>query len=232
MSSQTSQPQGHRAYSVVSSLFVASLLLANLAAIKLIPLGPFVFTAGLLLLPVTYIFGDVLTEVYGYQKARQVIWTGFVANVFMSAFFWGVIQIPPAPKWPLQDAFAQIFGFVPKIVFASVLAYWAGEFTNSYVMAKMKVRQRGRGLWLRAMASTIAGQAVDTLIFASIVWGGLIEGEALIRKMVTSYSAKVIYEFIASPLTYYVVGRLKKLEGVDVYDDTTQFTPFRWKISQ
>jgi uncharacterized integral membrane protein (TIGR00697 family) len=206
--------------------------MSNIAATKLIPVGPFVLTGAVLLFPFTYIFGDVVTEVYGYKKARQVIWTGLVASVFMAAFFAVVVHIPPAPGWPLQEAFSQIFSTVPRIVVASVIAYWAGEFANSYVMAKMKIATRGRFLWTRTVGSTLVGQAVDTLLFVAIAWSGILSEELIIRKVYSSYLFKVCYEVIATPLTYKIIAFLKRKEETDPFDTRTNFTPFAWKVNE
>ena len=217
---------GHRYFALVGSGFVATLLISNIAAQKLILLGPFVFAGGILLFPVTYVFGDVLTEVYGYARARQVIWVGFGANVLMAAFLALVVALPPAPGWELQEAFASALGLVPRVVVASILGYWAGEFTNSFVLARLKVATDGRHLWMRTIGSTVVGQAVDTVIFTVVAFGGLLPAAVLFTAIWSGYLFKVFYEVAATPLTYLVVNRLKAVEQIDVYDRDTSFTPF------
>jgi uncharacterized integral membrane protein (TIGR00697 family) len=227
---QIRPPAGYRLFAAVAALFVSTLVLSNLAATKLIPVGPFVFSAGILLFPVTYIFGDCLTEVYGYRKTRQVIWIGFAANIFMAVFFSILVAIPPAKNWPLQESFSQIFGQVPRIVLASVCAYWIGEFSNSFVLAKLKVATKGKHLWLRTIGSTFVGQGLDTLVFILIAWGGILDSSLIFQKIWSGYFAKVAYEVAATPITYLVVSWLKRVEEVDVFDENTNFTPFSIKV--
>jgi hypothetical protein len=215
-----------RYYAPIAALFVAALLVSNIAAQKLIALGPFVFPGGILLFPLTYIFGDVLTEVYGYARARQVIWVGFAANVMMAAMLALVVALPPAPHWPLQHEFAAALGLVPRVVGASLVGYWAGEFVNAFVLARLKVATGGRHLWTRTIGSTVAGQAVDTALFVTIAFAGVLPAPAVAAAAWWSYLFKVGYEAAATPLTYALVGWLKRAEGVDVYDDGTRFTPF------
>jgi len=222
-------PTGHRYFAFVASAFVAALLISNVAAQKLIPVGPFVFTGGILLFPVTYIFGDVLTEVWGYARTRQIIWAGFGANALMAGFLALVIALPPAPGWRLQDAFASALGQIPRIVAASLAAYWMGEFANSFVLAKMKILTRGRHLWTRTIGSTVVGQAVDTAAFVTLAFGGVFPNSLLLRTIWSGYLFKVAYEMVATPITYFVVGRLKRAEQMDVYDRNTRFTPFSLK---
>lgn len=223
-------PPGYRYFALIASGFVAGLVLSNLAATKLIPIGPFVFTAGILLFPLTYIFGDCLTEVYGYQKTRQVIWAGFAANLFMAAFFTVVVAIPPAKNWPLQEAFSQIFSQVPRIVVASIAGYWVGEFANSYILAKLKVATKGRHLWVRTIGSTLVGQSLDTIVFVLIAWVGILEPSVIFQKLWSAYLFKVAYEIVATPVTYVIVGWLKRAEQVDYFDTDTNFTPFSMKV--
>src|SRR6185295_6276643 len=211
-------PPGFRYLNVVSGLFVGSLLISNVAAQKLIPIGPFIFTGGILLFPVAYIFGDVLTEVYGFSKTRQVIWTGFAANALMAAFLWLVVALPPAPGWELQEAFSSALGLLPRVVLGSIVAYWLGEFANSMVMAKMKVWTDGRHLWSRTISSTVVGQAVDTIMFIVIAFGGVLPAAVLVRAAWSGYLFKIVYEAASTPITYVIVGWLKRAEGVDVYD--------------
>lgn len=220
-------PAGTRYFGVIAGAFVGSLLISNVAAQKLVPFGPFIFTGGILLFPVTYIFGDVLTEVYGYGRARQIIWTGFAANLLFAGFIWLVIRLPAAPGWPLQEQFAAALGLVPRIVAGSILGYWAGEFLNSFVMARMKLASQGKGLWKRALASTALGQAADTVVFGLVAFGGVLPGSVLLTAIWSGYLFKVVYEAVALPVTTYpIVKWLKSAEGVDVFDVNTSFTPF------
>ncbi len=227
-----------RYYDMVMAAFVAILLLSNVlgagkvAQIVLPGIGPWPFGAGILFFPVSYIIGDVLTEVYGYARARRVIWVGFAATVFMALMSWVVVALPPAPDWTNQAAYETIFGQVPRIVFASMCAFWAGEFVNSYVLARMKVATGGRHLWMRTIGSTIAGQAVDSVIFYPLAFWGA-QGwthDLVIQVLFTQWALKVGWEVLLTPLTYVVIGGLKRAEGLDVYDRATNFTPFRAKV--
>lgn len=218
-----------KAFAVIGMLFVATLLISNIAAQKLFAFGPVTFTAGILLFPVTYIFGDCLTEVYGYARTRMVIWTGFVCNVLMAAVLWISIKLPPAPGWPLQEEFGAVLGLVPRIVAASILGYWVGEFVNSYVMAKMKVLTRGRWLWTRTIGSTVLGQLVDTTIFVLVAFAFVFDTSLLATTIFYGWVFKVMYEVLATPITYATVGFLKRYEGIDHYDKSTNFNPFRFR---
>jgi uncharacterized integral membrane protein (TIGR00697 family) len=191
---------------------------SNLAAQKLFQLGPATFTAGILVFPISYIFGDVLTEVYGFNRARRVIYSGLIANLFMAGVLWIAIQLPPAVGWNLQKEFAAVYSLVPRIVLASVIGYVAGELTNSFVMSRLKVITVGRHLWIRTILSTIAGQFVDTSLFVLIAFVGVFETGLLLAAMVSGWLFKVIYEAVATPLTYAVVGKLKRLEGIEHFD--------------
>lgn len=213
-------------FSIISTLFVATIMISNTVATKLFSLGPLIFTGGVLIFPITYIFGDILTEVYGYSRARKVIWTGFIALIFMSLIYWIVGLLPPAPTWPNQEAYVAILGFVPRIVLASIIGYWAGSFVNSFVLAKMKLLTKGKHLWTRTIGSTIVGEGVDTILFVSIAFYGIVSGGILILAIIFSYAFKVAYEIIATPITYKIVKFLKKTEGIDTYDKNTKFSPF------
>ena len=230
MTGTGSAPQGYRYFTIIAGIFVATLLVSNIAAQKLIPVGPFVFTGGILLFPVAYIFGDILTEVYGYAKTRQVIWTGFAANILMAAFLWLVVELPPAPGWDLQEEFSSALGLLPRVVVGSIVAYWLGEFSNSIVMAKMKVWTDGRLLWTRTISSTLVGQAVDTIVFVAIAFAGVLPTAVLVRAAWSGYVFKIAYEALATPITYGIVGWLKRVEGVDVYDRDTSLNPFAIRI--
>ncbi|UZK66711.1 queuosine precursor transporter [Sphingomonas sp. M1-B02] len=228
-----------RYYDFVMAAFVAILLLSNvLGAGKVSQIWlPFweqywPFGAGILFFPLSYVIGDVLTEVYGYARARRVIWAGTVAVLFMALMAWVVVLLPPAPSWGNQSAYATIFGQVPRIVLASVCAFWAGEFVNSYVLARMKLWTQGRMLWSRTIGSTVAGQGIDSLIFYPLAFLGA-EGwttDLVVQVMFTQWALKVAWEVLLTPVTYMLVGFLKRREGVDVFDEGTDFSPFATKV--
>lgn len=227
-----------RFYDFIMAAFVAILLLSNVlgagkvAQIWLPGVGYWPFGAGILFFPISYIIGDVLTEVYGYARARRVIWAGFAATMFMAFMSWVVVALPPAPDWTNQPAYEAVFGQVPRIVFASMCAFWAGEFVNSYVLARLKVATAGRHLWMRTIGSTIVGQGVDSAIFYPLAFL-YAEGwttQLVFTVLVTQWVLKVSWEVLLTPLTYLVVGALKRAEGVDVYDEDTNFTPFGTKV--
>jgi queuosine precursor transporter len=231
---QTLQGAQLRYFDFVMAAFVAIILLSNVlgagkvAQVWLPGVGYWPFGAGILFFPVSYVIGDVLTEVYGYARARRVIWAGFAALLFMAFMSWVVVALPPAPDWTNQPAYEAIFGQVPRIVFASMVAFWAGEFVNSLVLAKMKLWTRGRHLWSRTIGSTVAGQGVDSLIFYPLAFWGA-QGwttDLVLTVLVTQWVLKVSWEVLLTPVTYAVVGFLKRREGVDVYDEATDFTPF------
>ena len=224
-----------RYFDLVMAAFVTILLLSNVlgagkvAVIQLPMVGEWPFGAGILFFPLGYVIGDVLTEVYGYARARRCIWVGTAAMLFMAFMSWVVVKLPPAATWGGQEAYEQVFGQVPRIVFASILAFWAGEFANSVVLAKMKVWTDGRHLWTRTIGSTVVGQGVDSLIFYPLAFWGAPgwTTDLVITVLFTQWALKVAWEAILTPLTYLVVGWLKSREGVDVYDAGTDFTPFR-----
>src|SRR6202046_689463 len=207
-------------------IFVVVLLVSNLVAQKVCRLGPLTISGAELLFPITYIFGDVFTEVYGYAASRRAIWMGFLAMGLLSVFGAIAVALPPAPDWHNQQAFATVFGLVPRFAIASLVAYWAGEFTNSYTMAKLKLLTKGSKLWTRTIGSTLTGQAVDTTIVIMIAFYDA-PWAAKANIIVSSYLAKVIYEVLATPITYAVVYGLKKSEHVDTFDERTSFNPFR-----
>jgi len=225
-----------RYFDLVMAAFVTILLLSNVlgagkvAAIELPGIGLWPFGAGILFFPVSYVIGDILTEVYGYARARRCIWAGFGALLFMAFMAWVVVALPPAADWTGQAAYEAVFGQVPRIVLASILAFWAGEFVNSYVLARMKLWTRGRHLWSRTIGSTIVGQGVDSLIFYPLAFYGIWETETLLVVLATQWALKVGWEALLTPVTYAVVGWLKAREGVDVYDEGTDFTPFRARV--
>lgn len=216
-----------RYFDLVMAAFVVVLVLSNIiGAAKLSTVAGFTFGAGILFFPLSYVIGDVLTEVYGYARARRVIWAGFTALVFMAVMSFVVVALPPADSWTGQDAYEQVFGQVPRIVLASITAFWAGEFVNSYVMAKMKVWTRGKALWTRTIGSTVVGQGVDSLLFYPIAFLGVWETRDVLLVMVTNWALKVGWEAMLTPVTYRVVGFLKAREGVEIFDTDTDFSPF------
>jgi queuosine precursor transporter len=224
-----------RYYDFVMAAFVAILLLSNIigaAKPAAITIGgeQWVFGAGILFFPLGYVIGDVLTEVYGYARARRVIWAGFAALLFMAFMSWVVVSLPPASGWDGQAAYESVFGQVPRIVLASIVAFWVGEFVNSYVMARMKLMTKGKHLWTRTIGSTLVGQGVDSLIFYPLAFWGVWENKAVLTVLFTNWFLKVLWEAVLTPVTYVVVGWLKRHEGVDLFDDHTDFSPFRAKL--
>ncbi len=219
--------RAYRYYDLVMAAFVTVLLCANLiGASKVAQIGGVTFGAGVLFFPISYVFGDVLTEVYGYARARKVVWAGFGALIFASFMTWAVLAFPPAPGWAHQAAFQTVFGSTPRIVLASLIAYFCGEFCNSYVLAKMKLLTRGRFLWMRTIGSTIAGEAVDSLIFYPLAFVGVWSNDLVAKVLVSNYLLKVGWEAVMTPVTYRVVNSLKRAEREDYYDRDTDFTPF------
>jgi len=217
----------YRYYDLVMAAFVTVLLCANLiGAAKRTQLFGLTFTSGVLFFPVSYIFGDVLTEVYGYARARKVVWAGFGALGFASFMSWATLAFPPAPGWPHQAAYETVFGGTPRIVLASLVAYFSGEFCNSYVLAKMKLFTSGRLLWARTIGSTIVGEAVDSLIFYPLAFLGPWSTDDVWRVMLGNYLLKVGWEVLMTPFTYRIVNFLKRAESEDYYDRNTNFTPF------
>ncbi|MEY3703881.1 MAG: hypothetical protein RLZZ561_1501 [Pseudomonadota bacterium] len=217
-----------RSFDVVMAAFVAILLLSNvIGAAKVSSLGGWEFGAGILFFPLGYVIGDVLTEVYGYARARRCIWVGFSALLFMAFMSWVVVSLPPAPGWTGQAAYESVFGQVPRIVFASIVAFWAGEFVNSYVLARMKIWTQGKHLWSRTIGSTIFGQGVDSLIFYPLSFWGVWDNSQVMTVLVTNWLLKVSWEVVLTPVTYLVVNKLKQHEGVDLFDEGTDFTPFK-----
>ena len=227
-----------RYFDVVMAAFVTILLLSNVlgagkvATVDLPGIGEWPFGAGILFFPLSYVIGDILTEVYGYARARRCIWVGTGALLFMAYMSWVVVKLPPAATWTNQPAYEAVFGQVPRIVLASIVAFWAGEFVNSFVLAKMKVLTSGGHLWARTIGSTFAGQGVDSLIFYPLAFLGA-EGwttDLVVTVLFTQWALKVAWEVLLTPLTYVVVNGLKRREGVDVFDVHTDFTPFRARV--
>lgn len=210
---------------LVTSVFITCLITANITAVKLVSVFGLVLPAAIIIFPISYIFGDILTEVYGYRRARQVIWLGFVCNLIAVVAIWVGQVLPPASFWDGQQAYERILGYTPRLLAASFLAYLVGEFANSFVLAKMKIATSGRWLWTRTIGSTLVGQALDSLVFITLAFAGTIPWTGLASAIVTQWLAKSIYETAATPLTYAVVNLLKRKEGIDVYDHDTRFNP-------
>jgi uncharacterized integral membrane protein (TIGR00697 family) len=206
---------------------VTVLLCANvIGAAKVAQVGGYSFGAGVLFFPISYVFGDVLTEVYGYARARRVVWAGFGALAFASFMSFAILAFPPAPGWPHQAAYETVFGGTPRIVLASLVAYFSGEFCNSYVLAKLKLMTSGRFLWSRTIGSTIVGEAVDSAIFYPVAFLGVWSNDLVVRVLFTNYVLKVLWEIVMTPITYRVVNFLKRAEREDYFDRNTNFTPF------
>jgi hypothetical protein len=218
----------YKYYDLVMVSFVAVLLCSNLIGVgKVCQIAGYTVGAGVFFFPISYIFGDILTEVYGYARTRRVIWAGFAALAFASLMSWAVIALPPAPDWPHQAAYVLVYGQTPRIVLASLTAFWAGDFVNSYVLAKLKLKTAGRFLWLRTIGSTVVGQGVDSLIFYPLAFLGEWPAPLVLAVMTSNFLVKVGVEAVMTPLTYLVVGFLKRAEGEDYYDSGTDFNPFK-----
>jgi uncharacterized integral membrane protein (TIGR00697 family) len=217
----------YKYFDLILGVFVAVLLISNIASTKILNLWTFTFDGGTILFPLSYIFNDVLTEVYGYKMSRRVIWTGFFSAALMSGILYLVGQLQPAEGWEHQAAYMAILGQTPRIVIASLIAYFSGEFSNSYTLAKMKIFTQGRWLWIRTIGSTIVGECVDTVLFVTIAFYEVLPLTLLLSVAISNYIFKVGFEAIATPLTYKCVAFLKKTEQEDVYDYQTDFNPFR-----
>ncbi|MEO6120377.1 MAG: queuosine precursor transporter [Terriglobales bacterium] len=215
-----------RYYDICVHVFVVILLISNLVASKIIMVGPFKISGALLLFPLTYIFGDIFTEVYGYSGSRRAIWIGFFASTLLAVLAKIIVVLPPAPEFLHQEAYTVVFDQLPRAIIGSLAAFWAGEFTNSYVLAKMKVWTGGKYLWTRTVGSTVVGQAVDTTIVITIIFAGTTGWMTIGNLILSGYLAKVVYEAVMTPFTYLVVNALKRAEGIDVYDVATDFNPF------
>ena len=217
-------------YVVLGCLFVTCLLISNIIAGKLISVLGMVLPAAVILFPVTYIFGDILTEVYGFKRSRLIIWTGFACNLLMAVVFMLVVALPHPDFWQFQNAYHIVLGMTPRVVAASLAAYFLGEFTNSVIMSKMKLLTRGKWLFTRTIGSTIVGEAIDTAVFITIAFAGTVAVPVLLSMMAAQYVFKVLYEIAATPLTYLAVGWVKKKEAVDTYDWDVEYNPFSLEI--
>jgi uncharacterized integral membrane protein (TIGR00697 family) len=213
----------HR-FVVVSAIFVTCLITANIIAVKVISVGPVILPAAIIVFPLSYIFGDILTEVYGYRLTRRVIWLGFICNLIFVFFAWIGQMLPSAPFWGGQEAYKSILGYTPRLLVASFIGYLVGEFTNSFVLAKMKILTRGRWLWTRTIGSTVVGQGLDTSIFITLAYIGTTSFVPIM--ILYHWLIKTGYEAVATPFTYAVANYLKKKEAVDTYDYETSFNPF------
>jgi len=221
-----------RYYDLLVHVFVVLLLISNLVGQKITALGPVRVGGAQLLFPLTYIFGDVFTEVYGYGASRRAIWIGFFASGLLSLMCVFMVWLPPAPGWNNQAAYRTVFYQVPRMVAASLIAYWCGEFANSFVIAKMKLWTNGKYLWTRTVGSTVVGQAVDTIVFMTLAFGGSLTASLVASLIVWGYLFKVVYEVLATPLTYKIVNFLKRHEDVDTFDRSTNFNPFRRPLEE
>lgn len=221
----------YKYYDLVMAAFVTVLVCSNvIGAAKVATVGGFAFGAGVLFFPISYIFNDVLTEVYGYARARKVVWAGFGALIFASVMSFVVVGLPPAADWADQPAYEAVFGQTPRIVFASIAAFFVGELLNSYVLAKMKIWTSGRMLWMRTIGSTIAGEGIDSAVFYPVAFYGVWSNDLLVQVMISNYVIKVGWEAVITPITYQVVNFLKRAEQEDYYDHDTDFTPFSIEV--
>ena len=213
---------------LIAGLFVTALITANIVAVKLVDVDGLIVPAGTVtLFPLSYLFGDILTEVYGFRRARLVIWLGFLCNLVAVIAIYVTQVLPAAGFWDGQAAYERILGYAPRLLVGSFAAYLVGEFANSFVLAKLKILTRGRWLWTRTIGSTLVGEGLDSLIFITIAFVGTIASGDLLRTMATAWLLKSAYEVVATPLTYLVVGYLKRSEGVDAFDYATNFSPLR-----
>ncbi len=215
-----------RYYDLILAAFASILLISNIAATKLVAFGPIITDGGAVLFPLIYIFGDILTEVYGYRYARRAIWTGFFVMLLAVVSLTIVRYLPPAEMYQDQAAFEAVVGFLPRIVIASLAAYVVGEFVNSYILAKLKVKTKGKKLWLRLVGSTVAGQGLDTIVFALIAFGGILGAQEMLVFIAVGWLFKTMAEIVLLPVTYRAIAFLKAREGVDTYDRKTNFSPF------
>lgn len=220
----------YRYYDLVLGAFVVILLCSNLIGTsKVVAIAGYTFGAGTLFFPLSYVFGDVLTEVYGYARSRRVVWAGFGGLLFAAVMSFVVVELPAAPDWTGQEHIRAVFGQTPRIAMASLCGYFCGEFANSYVLARMKIATGGKYLWTRTIGSTIVGEAIDTLVFYPLAFLGVWSASLVLKVMVTNYFLKVLCEVVLTPVTYRVVAWLKRVEREDFYDVNTNFTPFSLK---
>jgi hypothetical protein len=222
---QKQQAYVSQTFLILAVLFITSLLISNIIASRLISVFGRILPAAIVVFPISYIVGDVLTEVYGYSRARRVIWLGFGSNLFAVAAIWLGGTLPAAPFWHADDAYSTILGATPRLLLASFVAYLFGEFTNAFVLSKMKLATNGRWLWTRTIGSTLVGQGVDSLLFIAIAFSGVLPASIIASTVVNQWVAKTLYEVAATPVTYAAVGAIKRRERIDVYDHSTNFNP-------
>ena len=218
-----------RLFACLMGVYITCLLLSNLIAGKMMALGSVTLPAAVILVPITYILGDVFTEIYGYKNMRTVIWMGFACSAFAVIIYMITIALPHPDFWGNQEAFATVLGTTPRVFTASLIGYLFGEFSNSMILSKLKVKTEGKKLWMRTIGSTIVGEAFDTVIFISISFWGTMPTETLLQRMLFQYMFKVCYEIIFTPVTYAVVRKLKKIEDMDTYDTDVNYNPFAGK---
>jgi hypothetical protein len=214
-----------RWFVAIAAIFITSLITANIIAVKLVSLFGLILPAGVVIFPISYIFGDVLTEVYGYRLTRFVIWLGFFCNLLAVVAIGAAQRLPAAPFWEGQEAYETILGYTPRLLAASFIAYLMGEFVNSYVLARLKILTKGRWLWTRTISSTVVGQGLDSVVFMSLAFVGTIPVGGLANAILTQWVFKSAYEALATPLTYAVTNYLKQVEGLDTFDHATNFNP-------
>lgn len=222
-----SKPAGYRFFHGIAMVFVASLMISNTIAVKIIEVGGFILPAGIICFPIAYIFGDVITEIYGYERNRSIIWWGFGCLALMSILYYIATLLPSAVFWKDQLAFEKLFGFIPRITIASFIAYLLGSFLNAFVMSVMKVKMKGKHLWVRTISSTILGEGVDSLIFNFLAFYGVFELNNILYIAFSGFLLKTFYEIVATPATYLIVRKLKQLEKEDKYDIGISYTPFK-----
>jgi len=220
--------KGYKYFNLISVFFVSILLISNIASTKIIDVIWFTFDGGTLLFPLSYIFNDILTEVYGYKKSRQAIWLGFFSALMMSFIFIIIGALPSASGWENQDAYMKILGLTPRIVFASLIAYFCGELLNSFILAKAKILTNGKWLWVRIVGSTIFGELIDSLIFIFIAFWGVLSVPLIFTLITCNFIFKVLFEVLFLPVTYKIIDFLKKEERIDFYDRKTNFNPFKF----
>ena len=232
MSDQLTQaPRHFRYYDLIMAAFVTVIIASNMiGAEKVVTIFGLTFGGGILFFHISYFFNDILTEVYGYARSRKVVWAGFISLFFTMLMAQAILALPPAAGWPYQKAYEIVYGQTPRIVVASLLAFICGEFTNSFILAKMKILTKGKFLWTRTIGSTVAGEAVDSVMFYPLAFLGFWSVSLLLKVMLMNYVIKVVWEIVSTPVTYKMVGFLKRAEKEDFYDRDTNFTPFSLKV--
>lgn len=222
--------QGFKYFDIILGIFVAILIISNIAAVKTVQIWRFTFDGGTILFPLSYIFGDILTEVYGYKRARRVIWTGFAGALLMSLVLYVVQILPASSDWEWQTEYETVLGPVFRIVLGSLTAYFAGEFSNSYILSRLKIKMEGKHLWVRTIGSTLVGEGIDTILFVLIAFYGVFDNSVLVAIIISNYIFKCAIEILFTPVTYVFVGFLKKKEHEDHYDKGISYNPFSMKL--